>query len=163
MNDKTIGLRQEGILKVGQVIHSMGEQVSVPVVHEALVEGEGGIKTWQPVKEGHLSVRINTIDDDAYINTNYMRQSGVVCFVPETYKGCGILAVRLTYVNRNSVGGIPVDYIRAEGDGLTDGWTGDTVSSILNNFASAKRVTTMVLESEKTEVGAGSVSGEVVG
>lgn len=93
---------------IGQVIESMGNQITVP---EWMVDYHNTPTGLQGVRKGYSPcIRVAKICDEWRINTG-MNNSGLVCFVPEQYQGMAVLSVRITKVLANSVVAEPLEWI----------------------------------------------------
>lgn len=95
-------------IKPNEVISTLGEQIAIADSYEIWEAGKG-YKT-----VGEATVRILGCADTHIICTNFHNVRGVVCFLPEDYKGCAILSVRVTRVFSKSVEAIPIDYIKGD-------------------------------------------------
>jgi hypothetical protein len=95
-------------LKVGDIVRSMGQQITVPVRHfiPDFPKNQGYRKTESPC------IRLSKLNERWVINTNTLNQSGLVCYVDERFLGLAILSVKITKVNNKSVFAEPVDYLK---------------------------------------------------
>lgn len=110
-------------LKIGDVVKSMGNQITVPQwleVWGADKNFKGEVSNGMPEKWNKVGdtpcIKLGQVQDGWYINTNGNNQSGLVCFVPEKYLGMAILAVQIKKVNNKSVIAEPVDWIEITGE-----------------------------------------------
>ncbi len=115
-------------LKVGDIISSEGEQIAIADTHEvweytANPDIHGSFKVI-----GTATIRILGYSEP-HICTNSMNVRGLVCFLPDEYKGCGILKVKVTHIHNRSVEAIPIDYIKADKSLIwyLYGWEADKV------------------------------------
>jgi len=98
-------------IEVGEIISSDDEQVAIADSHEIWEHDKDDIRLGKFKTVGEATIRIASGGSNG-IHTNWMRDSGVVCFLPKEYKGCGILKVRITRISNKSVEAIPIDYIK---------------------------------------------------
>ncbi len=99
-------------LEMGQVVATLGNQITVPEKHAYY-----DAKLKESVDTPNIFIRLQCkhLGHGApswwNINTNLYRQSGLVCFLPNKYAGCGILSVKIIQLNEKSVIAEPLEYI----------------------------------------------------
>lgn len=99
-------------LEIGQVVRSIGNQISVPDWYEKWGYGIGTVAIGdKPVIRLSCKMGTHGAPDEWNIHTNCYRQSGLICFVPKKYLGMAILSVRITRVSKKSVTAEPVEWI----------------------------------------------------
>lgn len=111
---------KETNLKVGQIVSSIGRQITVPDWHgkwRGREEGFVRLADMPIIRLSHFMAPLHdaslSLPKSEYwiINTNKYRQSGLVCFVPERYLGMAILSVQVVAVGNKSVVAQPVEWI----------------------------------------------------
>jgi len=127
-------------IQVGEVIRTEGEQCAYASAHEVWQKGTDNLG--QYVTAGKATIRILGMLDTRVINTNWMNARGVVCFLPNCFEDCLILAVRVTRTFTKSVEARPIDWIECEYPPFDDILThGTQAKEILAHHPDAKRVT----------------------
>ena len=132
-------------IKVGEVIRTEGEQCAYASAHEVWQEDTDSSppnRTGKRVVAGKATIRIVGLPDTRAINTNWMNGRGVVCFLPNCFEDCLILAVRVTRTFTKSVEARPIDWIECEYPPFDHILThGTQAKEILAHHPDAKRVT----------------------
>jgi hypothetical protein len=80
--------------------------VAVPYKYEKWTPGKDG-GTWKTI--GTI-IRIIPSVKRIITNPDYHVGSSLVCFVDEKYEGVGIISIKITKINPNSVNGEPVEF-----------------------------------------------------
>ena len=138
-------------IKVGEIVSSVGEQIAIADAHEIWEPNQADTRTgtWKTV--GEATIRIAS-DANNIIHTNMMHTRGLVCFLPNEYKGCGILKVRITHIYNKSVEAIPIDYVKHDKP-LDWMWHGQGVNELLQQITEYPSITRVQEPIRKKEVG----------
>lgn len=129
-------------IKVGDIVKSEDGQIAIADTHEIWEHDPQDIRKGKLKVVGKATIRILS-GGDSMINTNRYSSRGVVCFLPEEYKGCGILAIRVTRIYNKSVEAIPIDYLQNDKP-LDWLWHGETAITLLQqktDYPNLKRIT----------------------
>lgn len=112
-------------LSVGQIVKTMGRQITVPTWHEVWKDERFEKVGAKPC------IRISFQD----INTNSWNQSGLVCFVPEKYLGMAILSVKIKSLHTSSCVAEPLEWIEVNPK-LEYSHIGETANTIFSEYCS---------------------------
>ena len=126
-------------LKVGQVVSTMGGQITVPDWHEIWTVGQESMRIGDMpcirLKCGfsHGMASDVRIAENWNINTNSYNQSGLVCFVPERYLGMAVLSVQIVAIRNKAVVAQPIEWIEVN-PRLPPAWIGKNAQEIFDAF-----------------------------
>lgn len=117
-------------LHIGDIIASENERLAIAGEYEVWQSGDAVEGTHGKfVKVAEASFKI--LGD--VINTDFVDgHKGVLCIVPNEFKGYGIIAVKIISVGSKSVRAIPIDYIKAD-DPISVLFEGMSVMQILSD------------------------------
>lgn len=122
--------------QVGDIVETQGEQVAIADPHEIWEHdpADYGKGSWKTTGEATVRILVDTIC------TNRMNVRGLVCYLPDEYKGCGIIKARITKIHNKSVEAVPIDYIQGDKP-LAWYLYGKKVADIIQEHPYIKRIT----------------------